>query len=83
MVNRVKAWLVDLVLGLSLAAPVAAGPLEDATAAYHRGDYAKSPAWRLRSLTGFFGGHRLARYPSDKLQRFNSASTSRPRRPSA
>ena len=29
-----------IVLVLSLAAPVAAGPLEDATAAYDRGDYA-------------------------------------------
>ena len=35
-----KLGLVALVLGLSLAAPVGAGPLEDAVAAYKRGDYA-------------------------------------------
>ena len=35
-----KAILVALVLSVGLAAPVAAGPMEDAAAAYKRGDYA-------------------------------------------
>ena len=35
-----RAAFAAIVLLLSLAAPVAAGPLEDATAAYNRGDYA-------------------------------------------
>ncbi len=35
-----KAALVALVLSVGLAAPVVAGPLEDAAAAYKRGDYA-------------------------------------------
>ena len=35
-----RAAFAAIVLLLSLAAPVAAGPLEDATAAYDRGDYA-------------------------------------------
>ena len=37
---RTQAVFAAIVLLLSLAAPVAAGPLEDATAAYNRGDYA-------------------------------------------
>jgi hypothetical protein len=36
----VRAAFAAIVLLLSLAAPVAAGPLEDAAAAYSRGDYA-------------------------------------------
>lgn len=39
MRDRVKAGLVALVLGMSLAAPVAAGPFEDGLAAYEGGDY--------------------------------------------
>ena len=35
-----RAAFAAIVLLLSLAAPVAAGPFEDATAAYNRGDYA-------------------------------------------
>ena len=35
-----RAAFAAIVLLLSLAAPVAAGPLEDAAAAYSRGDYA-------------------------------------------
>jgi TPR repeat protein len=35
-----KHALAAFILALSLTAPVAAGPLEDATAAYDRGDYA-------------------------------------------
>ena len=35
-----RAAFAAIVLLLSLAAPVAAGPLEDANAAYGRGDYA-------------------------------------------
>jgi TPR repeat protein len=38
--RRWKAGCVILVLSLSLAAPVVAGPLEDATAAYTRRDFA-------------------------------------------
>ena len=37
---RITTVIVALVLALSLAAAVAAGPLEDANAAYGRGDYA-------------------------------------------
>jgi len=37
---HIKTGLVALVLSLSLAAPVLAGPLEDGAAAYTRGDYA-------------------------------------------
>ena len=40
MRDLIKAGLVALVLSLCLAAPVAAGPYEDGTAAYERGDYA-------------------------------------------
>ena len=36
----IKAALVALVLSVGAAAPVGAGPLEDAGAAYKRGDYA-------------------------------------------
>jgi len=36
----IKSLLATLVLSLSLAAPVLAGPLEDASAARKRGDYA-------------------------------------------
>jgi TPR repeat protein len=35
-----KHALAAIILALSLTAPVAAGPFEDATAAYDRGDYA-------------------------------------------
>jgi TPR repeat protein len=37
---RLKHAVATFVLVLSFAAPVAAGPLEDATAAYYRGDFA-------------------------------------------
>ena len=40
MRDLIKAGLVALVLSLSLAAPVTAGPFEDGSAAYERGDYA-------------------------------------------
>src|SRR6266436_4656999 len=40
MRGLIKAGFVTLVLSLSLAGPVAAGPFEDAMAAYDRGDYA-------------------------------------------
>src|SRR3990172_7650549 len=40
MRDLIKAGLAALVLSLSLAAPVAAGPFEDAAAAYELGDYA-------------------------------------------
>jgi TPR repeat protein len=40
MRDLIKAGCVALVLSLSLAAPVAAGPFEDGVAAYDRGDYA-------------------------------------------
>jgi hypothetical protein len=40
MRDRITAALMALVLALSLAAPVAAGPLEDGKAAYDHGDYA-------------------------------------------
>jgi TPR repeat protein len=47
MSNRSTAALVAFVLALSLAAPVAAGPLEDAKAAYGHGDYAHAlRLWR-------------------------------------
>ena len=38
--QTMKAIVVALFLGVGLAGPVAAGPLEDATAAYGNGDYA-------------------------------------------
>jgi hypothetical protein len=38
--RAMKHALAAIILALSLTAPVAAGPLEDATAAYDRGDYA-------------------------------------------
>jgi TPR repeat protein len=42
-----KAGLVAVLLSLSLAAPAIAGPIEDATAAYQRGDYATAlRLWR-------------------------------------
>jgi TPR repeat protein len=37
--NRIAAGFVALALSLGIAAPLAAGPLEDAAAAYQRGDY--------------------------------------------
>jgi TPR repeat protein len=37
-----KHAIVAIILMLSLAAPVAAGPLQDAHAAFNRGDYAKA-----------------------------------------
>lgn len=40
MRDLIKAGFVTLTLTLSLAGQVAAGPFEDATAAYNRGDYA-------------------------------------------
>ena len=38
--QTMRAILVALFLGVGLAGPVAAGPFEDATAAYGNGDYA-------------------------------------------
>jgi TPR repeat protein len=38
--RAMKHALAAIILALSLTAPVAAGPFEDATAAYDRGDYA-------------------------------------------
>ena len=47
MRERITVPLVTLVLALSLAAPVAAGPLEDGAAAYERGDYTHArQLWR-------------------------------------
>jgi hypothetical protein len=44
---RITVTVVALVLALSLAAPVAAGPLEDGKAAYDGGDYAHAfQLWR-------------------------------------
>ena len=40
MKRSIKSLLATLVVSLSLAAPVMAGPLEDASAARKRGDYA-------------------------------------------
>ena len=40
MGDLIKAVSVALILPGGLVVPVAAGPLEDATAAYERGDYA-------------------------------------------
>ncbi len=40
MKHSIKSLLATLVVSLSLAAPVLAGPAEDAEAAYKRGDYA-------------------------------------------
>jgi TPR repeat protein len=40
--DLIKAGCVALVVSLSLAAPVAAGPFEDGVAAYKRGDYASA-----------------------------------------
>ena len=37
--QTIKAILVALFLGVGLAGPVAAGPYEDADAAYYKGDY--------------------------------------------
>jgi hypothetical protein len=37
---KFKAILAAIILALSFAGPVAAGPLEDGEAAYQRGDYA-------------------------------------------
>ena len=39
MKRSIKSLLAALVLSLSLAAPVLAGPYEDGQAAYNRGDY--------------------------------------------
>jgi len=50
---RITTAIVALVLALSLAAPVAAGPLEDANAAYGRGDYAHAlRLWRPLAAQG-------------------------------
>jgi TPR repeat protein len=47
MKPALKHALAAIILGLSLAAPVAAGPLEDANAAHERGDYATAlRLWR-------------------------------------
>lgn len=47
MRDRITAALMALVLALSLAAPVAAGPFEDGKAAYDRSDYAHAlRLWR-------------------------------------
>ena len=40
MKRSIKSLLATLVVSLSLVAPVLAGPIEDADAAYKRGDYA-------------------------------------------
>jgi TPR repeat protein len=40
-----KNVLATIILVLSLAAPVAAGPIEDADAAFGRGDYAEAVKW--------------------------------------
>ena len=40
MKPALKHALAAIILVLSLATPVAAGPREDASAAYYRGDYA-------------------------------------------
>src|SRR6266852_2147310 len=47
MRDLLKVGCVALVLSLSLAVPVAAGPFEDGVAAYKRGDYATAlRLWR-------------------------------------
>jgi TPR repeat protein len=47
MRNLIKAAIAGVVVALGLAAPVAAGPLEDGLAAYSRGDYATAmQLWR-------------------------------------
>ena len=44
---NIKILLAALVVSLSLAAPVLAGPFEDGVAAYKRGDYATAQRlWR-------------------------------------
>jgi len=49
-----KSLLAALVVSLCLAAPVLAGPLEDADVAYERGDYATaSRLWRPLAEQGF------------------------------
>jgi len=40
MKRSIKSLLAALVVSLSLAAPVLAGPMEDGVAAYQRGNYA-------------------------------------------
>jgi len=42
---NIKSLLAALVVSLSLAAPVLAGPSEDGLAAYQRGDYAEALKW--------------------------------------
>jgi len=47
MRHGIKAGLVALVLSISIAASVTAGPLEDGLVAYQRGDYATAlRLWR-------------------------------------
>ena len=47
MRGLIKAGISAVVLSLGLAAPVAAGPFEDGTAAYNGGDYATAMRlWR-------------------------------------
>jgi TPR repeat protein len=55
-----KPALAAVILVLSLAAPVAAGPLEDAAAAYDRGDDAT--ALRLWRPLADQGGNAIAQY---------------------
>jgi TPR repeat protein len=54
MKRSIKSLLAALVVSLSLAAPVLAGPLEDGDAAYNRGDYATAlRLWRPLAEQGF------------------------------
>ena len=54
MRDMIKAGLVALVLSLSLAAPVTAGPFEDGFAAAERGDYATAfKLWRSLADQGY------------------------------
>jgi hypothetical protein len=53
MKRSIKSLLAALVVSLSLAAPVLAGPFEEGFAAYKHGDYAKALAWfRKAALQG-------------------------------
>jgi uncharacterized protein len=47
--NRIQAALVAFLAFVSIAAPVAAGPFEDADAAYRCGDYSTA-FWLVRPL---------------------------------
>jgi len=60
MRDPIKAGLAVLVLSLGLAAPAAAGPFEDASAAYERGDYATAlRIWRALADQGDIRGKTL------------------------